>query len=105
MYDLHYHRPPPLVPRRYRLEVVERLSPDGHRLTPIDVDSVREAIDQLVAAGIASVGVVFLHSDRNPAHELQCEQVIAERHPDISVSLSHRIANEWREYERTSATA
>ena len=105
MYDLHYHRPPPLVPRRYRLEVVERMSADGHPLTPIDVDSVREAIDQLVAAGIASVAVVFLHSYRNPAHELQCEQIIAERHPEISVSLSHRIANEWREYERTSTTA
>src|SRR5207248_967490 len=44
MYDLHYHRPPPLVPRRYRLEVVERMSADGHPLTPIEVDSVREAI-------------------------------------------------------------
>ena len=105
MYDLQYHRPPPLVPRRYRLEVVERMSADGHPLTPIDLDSVREAIDQLVAAGIASVAVVFLHSYRNPAHELQCEQIIAERHPEISVSLSHRIANEWREYERTSTTA
>ena len=105
MYDLQYHRPPPLVPRRYRLEVVERMSADGHPLTPIDVDSVRGAIDQLVAAGIASVAVVFLHSYRNPAHELQCEQIIAERHPEISVSLSHRIANEWREYERTSTTA
>ncbi len=54
--------------------------------------------------GIKSVAVVFLHSYRNPAHELQCEEIIAARHPGLSISLSHRIANEWREYERTSTT-
>ena len=105
MYDLQYHRPPPLVPRRHRLEVVERMSAEGHPLAPLDKESVQQAIDTLVAAGIASVAVVFLHSYRNPAHELECERIIAARHPQISVSLSHRIANEWREYERTSTTA
>ena len=105
MYDLHYHRPAPLVPRRHRLEVVERLSASGNVVTPLDEDSVKRAIDHLVAEGITSVAVVFLHSYRNPVHELRCEQIIAARHPGISVSLSHRIANEWREYERTSTTA
>jgi N-methylhydantoinase A len=105
MYDLQYHRAPPLVPRRHRLEVLERMSPDGHALTPLDEESVNQAIDTLVAAGIKSVAVMFLHSYRNPAHELQCERIITRRHPDVSVSLSHRIANEWREYERTSTTA
>jgi len=104
MYDLQYHRPPPLVARRHRLEVVERMSATGHPITPLDEQSVEQAIDALVAAGIASVAVVFLHSYRNPAHELRCEQIIAARHPGVSVSLSHRIANEWREYERTSTT-
>jgi len=104
MYDLHYHRPAPLVPRRHRLEVIERMSPAGHAVTPLDEDSVTKAIDQLVAAGIQSVAVVFLHSYRNPAHEVQCERIIAARHPAVNVSLSHRIANEWREYERTSTT-
>jgi len=104
MYDLQYHRPPPLVPRRHRLEVVERMSADGHPITPLDDDSVNRAIDQLVAAGIESVAVVFLHSYRNPDHELACERIVQERHPNVSVSLSHRIANEWREYERTSTT-
>lgn len=104
MYDLQYHRPPPLVARRHRLEIVERMSATGHSITPVDEDSVKQAIDALVAVGIGSVAVVFLHSYRNPAHELRCEQIIGERHPAISVSLSHRIANEWREYERTSTT-
>jgi N-methylhydantoinase A len=104
MYDLQYHRPPPLVARRHRLEVLERMSAIGNPLIALDEESVRQAIDTLVAAGIESVAVVLLHSYRNPAHELRCEQLIAERHPKVSVSLSHRIANEWREYERTSTT-
>ncbi len=104
MYDLHYHRPKPLVPRRYRLEVDERMSPTGGVLEPLDEASVERAIDQLAQAGITSVAVVLLHSYRNPEHELRSEQIINRRHPTISVSLSHRIANEWREYERTSTT-
>jgi len=105
MYDLHYHRPPPLVPRRHRLEVMERMSATGEVLEPLDEDSVIAAVDTLAAQGIKSVAVVFLHSYRNPIHELQCEEIILGRHPDLSISLSHRIANEWREFERTSTTA
>jgi N-methylhydantoinase A len=104
MYDLHYHRPEPLIPRRHRLEVDERMSPTGGVIEPLDETSVIMAVDHLVAQGITSVAVVLLHSYRNPAHELRCEQIITGRHPDITVSLSHRIANEWREYERTSTT-
>ncbi|MHB8589852.1 MAG: hydantoinase/oxoprolinase family protein [Candidatus Dormibacteraceae bacterium] len=104
MYDLHYHRPAPLVPRRHRLEVVERMSPAGHVVTPLDEDSVTKAADHLVRDGVESVAIVFLHSYRNPAHELRAEQIVTARHPQLSVSLSHRIANEWREYERTSTT-
>ncbi len=104
MYDLHYHRPEPLIPRRHRLEVDERMSPTGGVIEPLDEESLKRAIDLLAAAGIESVAVVLLHSYRNPRHELQCERLITAQHPGISVSLSHRIANEWREYERTSTT-
>lgn len=105
MYDLHYHRPPPLVPRRFRLEVDERMSPSGEVVESLDERSVVTAIDQLVSHGITSVAVVLLHSYRNPAHELRCEDIIASRHAGVNISLSHRVANEWREYERTSTTA
>lgn len=104
MYDLYYHRPPPLVPRRRRLEVVERLNADGGVLTPLDASSVVAATERLVEMGAASVAVVLLHAYRNPVHELRCEQLIRAHFPGLDVSLSHRIANEWREYERTSTT-
>ena len=53
--------------------------------------------------GSGSVAVAFLFSYVNPAHELEAERVIRGVHPDANVSLSHRVAREWREYERTSS--
>src|SRR5262249_16018732 len=104
MYDLRYHRPPPLASRRHRMEVRERLSPSGDVIVPLDEAGVISAVDELVAARIGSVCVMFLHSYRNPAHEQRCAEIIMARAPQMSVSLSHRIANESREYERTSTT-
>ena len=39
----------------------------------------------------------------NPAHELRAEEILREELDDVAVSLSHRVAREWREYERTSS--
>jgi N-methylhydantoinase A len=104
MYDLYYHRPAPLVPRRLRLEVGERMTAAGEVLVPLDEDSLRAAADALVSAGAGAIAVVLLHAYANPAHELRCEQLLTQWYPGISVSVSHKIANEWREYERTSTT-
>lgn len=104
MYDLYYHRPAPLVPRRLRLEVRERMTAAGEVLVPLDEDSLHAAADALVSAGVGAIAVVLLHAYANPAHELRCEQLLTEWYPGITVSVSHKIANEWREYERTSTT-
>ncbi len=104
MYDLHYRRPEPLVRRRLRLEVDERMTARGEVLVPLDESSLRASADVLVAAGVGALAVVFLHAYANPAHELRSEELLSEWYPDIPVSLSHRIANEWREFERTSTT-
>ena len=104
MYDLHYHRPPPLVGRRLRCEVTERMSAQGEVLTPLDEASLRESTEALLEAGVGAMAIVLLHSYANPAHELRCEELLADWYPELPVSVSHRIANEWREYERTSTT-
>jgi N-methylhydantoinase A len=104
MYDLHYHRPGPLVKRRLRLEVVERMSAEGHVITPLDEDSLRRAADALLQEGVRTIAVVLLHAYANPEHELRCEELLGRWYPELRVSISHRIANEWREYERTSTT-
>jgi N-methylhydantoinase A len=104
MYDLYYHRPAPLVRRELRLEVLERMTAAGEVLVPLDEATLREAADALVAAGADAIAVVLLHAYANPAHELRSAELLREWYPGVSVSVSHAIANEWREYERTSTT-
>ena len=104
MYDVLYRRPEPLVPRGRSHEVPERLSATGDVLVPLDEEAVRAAARQLLAAGVESVAIVFLFSYRDPAHEQRAAQIVAAEMPGVSVSASHRITQEWREYERTSTT-
>jgi N-methylhydantoinase A len=104
MYDVLYRRPTPLVPRGRRLEVRERLGARGEVLTPLDEKTVRAAARELAAAGAESVAVVFLFSYRDPAHERRAAEIVREELPKAAISVSHRISQEWREYERTSTT-
>ena len=104
MYDVLYRRPAPLVPRGRCLEVPERLSARGEVLAVLDEDAVRAAAAKLAADGVESVAVVFLFSYRDPAHEQRAARIVAAALPGASVSVSHRITQEWREYERTSTT-
>jgi len=69
IYDLFLRYPDPLVPRRWRREVDERVAVDGEALEPLDRDAVRRAAERLAADGIEAIAVSFLHAYRNPAHE------------------------------------
>ncbi len=104
MYDVLYRRPAPLVPRGRCLEVPERLGAHGEELTPLDEAAVRTVATRLADDGVQSVAVVFLFSYRNPAHEQRAAEILAEMLPGVSISVSHRLTQEWREYERTSTT-
>jgi N-methylhydantoinase A len=104
MYDVLYRRPTSLVPRGLRLEVPERLTARGEVVVPLDEDGVRAAARRLGAEGVESVAVCLLFSFRNPEHERRAAELVAEVLPAASVSVSHRITQEWREYERTSTT-
>ena len=104
MYDVLYRRPASLVPRGLRLEVPERLTARGEVMVPLDEEGVRAAARRLAAEGVESVAVSLLFSFRNPEHERRAAELVAEILPAASVSVSHRITQEWREYERTSTT-
>jgi N-methylhydantoinase A len=104
MYDALYQRPPRLVPRGHCLEVPERLTARGEVVVPLDERAVRAAARRLAADGVESVAVVFLFSYRNPDHERRAAEIVSEELPGVAVSASHRITQEWREYERTSTT-
>ena len=104
IYDLFLDFPEPFVPRRHRLEVTERMSRDGEIVQPLDLDGLKEAADHLVTDGISAIAICFLHSYRNPAHELAAGQAIREWHPDLAVSLSSEVVAELWEYQRTVTT-
>jgi N-methylhydantoinase A len=101
-YDVNIDLPPPLVPRRLRLPVRERVDAQGDVLIPLDDKSVASAIDTLAAQQVEAVAVGFLHSFTNPEHERRVGAAIARRLPDIAVTLSSEVSPEMREYERFS---
>ncbi|HLT18775.1 MAG TPA: hydantoinase/oxoprolinase family protein, partial [Thermomicrobiales bacterium] len=104
LYDIFLELPEPLVPRRLRIELDERVLSDGEVLKPVDPAVVRALAEQLVAQGIEAVAVALLHSYRNPEHERQVEAILNEFAPDLIVSTSSDVVPEIREYERTSTT-
>ncbi|MBI2371050.1 MAG: hydantoinase/oxoprolinase family protein [Deltaproteobacteria bacterium] len=104
IYDIFLEMPRPLVPRRLRFEVSERLLPDGTVETPLDEDEARRVIARLRAQGVAAVAVCFLHAFRNPAHEQRMRALLQEQFPEAFLSLSTEVVPEIREYERTSTT-
>ena len=104
MYDLHYCHPEPLVPRARTFEVEERLNANGDVVTPLNEDDLTAIVPRLRDAGIESVAICFVHSYVNPAHEKAAADFFRSVAPDIFVTPSYEICQEWREYERTSTT-
>jgi N-methylhydantoinase A len=104
MYDPFWRKPDPLVPRRLRLELNERMTADGTELKPVDETEVRAVAAQLRAAAVESVAVCLLHSYRFPEHEQLVGRVLREELPEVTVSLSSEILREQREYERSATT-
>lgn len=104
LYDLFLEMPAPLVPRPWRRPALERLGPDGRIEQPLDVDAALREVEALVAEGVTSLAICFLHSYANPVHERLAAEAIGRRFPDLSLSLSCDIAPEIREYPRMVTT-
>ena len=104
IFDMFIRLPEPLVPRRLRFGVSERILADGTVLQPLDEDEVRRAAAVFRDAGVGAVAVMFLHSYRNSIHELRAAEILREELPGIVVSLSHEVHSEPKEYERASTT-
>jgi N-methylhydantoinase A len=96
--------PDPIVPRRLIREVRERVDQGGHVLVPLDENSVRAAVQELIEAGAETFAVALLWSFRNPAHEQRVGAIIGEMRPGAFVSLSCEVSPIIGEYERTATT-
>ena len=101
-YDVNVDRPVPLVPRRWRLTVPERVNAAGEVLTPLNVEAVQALVPALAEGRIESVAVGFLHGYANGAHERRVRDVLAAALPALSITLASEVCPEIREFERLS---
>src|SRR6266511_7094 len=102
LYDLFLEMPEPLVPRRLRFEVGERVLADGSVDKPLDTDEVRKIARRIEREGVEAVAVGLLHSYRNPEHERAIGTILRQELPGIPVSLSSDVSPELGEFARTS---
>jgi N-methylhydantoinase A len=95
----------PLVERRHRLVVAERVVPPGDILVPLDEEGVRKAARQLREDGVEAIAICFLFAHINPTHERRAKQIVLEECPRLFVSCSHEVSLQFREFERFTTTA
>jgi len=103
-YDLFARKAKPLISRELCLAVGERMSAEGDVIEPLNEDEVLQAMSDLAGQGVTSVAICFLNSYANPEHERRAAQLLRDRWPGISVTASHELSPEFREYERMSST-
>ena len=104
VYNLNVTRPAPLVERRFRFGVRERMDPFGNEIAPLDRASLDAAIESIASSDARAVAVSYLHAYANDAHEQATRDALRQRFPELPVSLSSELDPEYREYERTSTT-
>jgi N-methylhydantoinase A len=101
-YNLFFQKHEPLVERALRFEVNERVLADGEVERPLDDKEVEALGAHLAGIGIEAVAILFLHCYRNADHEKRAKAILERRHPDMFVSASHELSQEYREFERCS---
>jgi len=101
-YDVNIDLPAPLVPRRLRRPITERVDARGRILTALNEDDVADAAQRLREADVQAVAIGFLHSYVNAVHEIRAGEILAGLLPDVEISLSSEVSPEMREFERLS---
>ncbi len=104
LYNLGMERPRPLVSRRLRQGVNERINYKGEVVTPLDADAVRNTIKRMAEAGINALAISFINSYVNPVHELEAREIVRSVDPNLYVAISSEVNPQFKEFERTSTT-
>jgi len=105
LYDPYQTKPRPLIPRRYRLTVPERVSAQGEVLVPLDEDAAHRVADRIAAMELGSVAVAFINAYVNPAHEQRMGEILRARLPHVYIALSSDTRPKFRELGRFVTTA
>jgi N-methylhydantoinase A len=101
-YNLFFGKHQPLVERALRFEAKERILADGEIDVALDEKEIAALAAELNKRGIESAAILFLNCYRNPDHEARAKRIIEANHPDMFVSASHELSQEYREFERCS---
>ena len=104
LYDIRWRKPVPLVPRRLRFEVEERIDNHGRIERALDEAAATQVIDAVLAADVDAIAICLINAYANGVHEARVRDLIRERDASIPVSISSELLPEIREYERTSTT-
>jgi len=105
LYDLHWEKPPPLIPRYRRVEVDERINAQGWVEVSLTRTDAERAVRSLLDEDVEVIAVCLLNCFRNAAHERLIGEVIEALAPGMPYCLSCDVLPEIKEYERTSTTA
>ncbi len=104
-YNLFFRKHRPLVERALRFEVAERVSAAGEIILPLEDAELERVAREIEKERIEALAILFLHSYREPAHELRAKQFLQKRFPGLYITASHELSQEYREFERTSTVA
>ena len=102
LYDVNFRKPDPLVERRLRFTVQERITATGEIDRPLDTTALETVAAQCRAAKVDALAVCFINAYVNPQHEEEAGRILREKLPGVSVTLSSELVPQIQEYERTS---
>src|SRR3954462_5668802 len=104
-YNLYFQKHKPLIERALCFEIKERVRADGEVYIPLDEDGVAALSEKLDKLGIEAAAIMFINSYATGAHEARAKELLSRRHPNMFVSASHELSQEYREFERVSTVA
>src|SRR6516162_8201304 len=99
-YNLFFRKHVPLIERALRFEVKERILADGEVDRPLDEREIEELGEELVRSGIDATAILFLNCYAKHGHEARAKAILKRNHPEMFVSASHELSEEYREFER-----
>ena len=103
-YDIEYRKPEPLVPRRLRFEVPERIGSNGSIVRALDLSVLENIAQTIEREGVSALAICFINACANSLHEMQAAEFFSARLPGVSVTASTFLLPQLGEYERTSTT-
>ena len=104
LYDPMWDKPTPLVPRRRRLEVDERIDSAGAVIRPLQDNDIDHLVECLRKQPVEAIAICLINSYVNPDHERILARRLAREFPTVYISASETVLPSIKEFERTSTT-